>query len=80
MRCPNCGAEYPAPLPGVEPQLHCQRCNARLFAWLGDHFGQHNLDAAHDRPRGSPGLAWGSVAVLLVFFLLCWLCRVGFPS
>ena len=40
VRCPTCGAN------NVLGMLNCAWCGARLFAWLGDPFGNLDLGGA----------------------------------
>lgn len=47
MRCPRCEAN------NLRQELYCGRCHHRLFAWLGDPFGQRDLPSA---ARAAPSL------------------------
>ena len=68
MRCPACQTE------NADEALSCHRCRHRLFAWLGDPFG--NLEPPGQPPaaetRAPAGSRWEKVAVasLLVVLLL----------
>jgi hypothetical protein len=70
MQCPRCGTAYPHPTAPGEPRLRCHSCGARLFAWLGDHFGIHDATTATARrERRADGVEWWMV-LLLVFVLI----------
>ena len=65
MRCPQCQQENRG------HRLYCRACNHRLFAWLGDPFGNVEL-SGHLAPAGFP---WGKAVAAAPFVL--WLFSVS---
>lgn len=51
MRCPKCQTENPS------DTLYCDACHLRLFAWLGDPFGNLDLPVVAAQPSRSGGAA-----------------------
>jgi hypothetical protein len=65
MNCPRCGTAFSPPTTSHEPRLYCRHCGARLFAWLGDHFGVR--DAVATPPARQTGNANMGVTLILIF-------------
>ncbi|MBI4497026.1 MAG: hypothetical protein HY689_03885 [Chloroflexi bacterium] len=69
MRCPQCQAK------NRRESLDCGACGGRLFAWLGDPFGNLELPAALVRRPGAPagsaaGFPWGKSLIAGTLLLL----------
>jgi hypothetical protein len=74
MNCPQCGTAFPAPNAGQGTRLQCNTCGARLYAWLGDHFGTRDVAAPAVRAGGGTNVGVIVLVVLALFVLFTCFC------
>ena len=70
MICHRCGTEFPPPPTSHEPRLHCRNCGARLFAWLGDHFGTRDTVVALPARQERGGIDANALILLIIAVLV----------